>query len=62
MTTVDEPSQSSELDEWPTPAQDLVQLLGTARLVTVANRLPCSWPPDDAHLVPTPGTGREMDG
>ena len=55
MTTVDEPRQSAQLDDWPSAGHDLVQLLGTARLVTVANRLPCSWPPPDAHLVPTPG-------
>ena len=42
-------------EEWHHPGSDLATLLGSSTLITVANRLPCAWPPTTEHLVPTPG-------
>ena len=54
MTALEEPTYPSlvEPDDW---SEELQVLLGAGTLVTVANRLPCCWPPSEDHLVPTPG-------
>jgi trehalose 6-phosphate synthase len=55
VTALDETSHELDVEDVPASEPDLSTMLGSATLITVANRLPCAWPPTDAHLVPTPG-------